>query len=269
MRATMMRQRAHQLRAQGDAPSADALVRKAQLQGRFGRGHDIARPARFTAEQRQVRRQAYGRALTEVGGMHALERDALTQQIGTDEQRLPILQRDLALLGATGSDTAVLHQEHTELTQRLATSRTRLAALTPAEGQQLPHATRQAAAALANERLPQELRSAPYQVRHSAAKQSAFIRRVTDSGTHEAQTELERARATGARMAATPADQRPPIAPARKRSTAGVPRPQQESSQETSRPSRAPSSTIARLRQKQIDAARNLPRIPRGEAEEE
>jgi hypothetical protein len=269
MRATMMRQRASELRTQGDAPSADALVRKAQVQSRFGRGQDIMRPARFTPEQRGMRRQVHQQALSEVSGMHALERDALTQRIGVDEQRLPILQRELALASSTGGDTAVLHQEHGELSQRLATSRTRLATLAPAEGQQIPRATRQAAAALANERLPQELRSVPYQVRHSAAKRSAFVRRMTDAGTHEARGELARPRATGARSAATPADQRPPIAPARKRSTAGVSRPQQAATPEPSRPSRAPSTTIARLRQKQIDAARNLPRIPRGEAEEE
>ena len=186
MRATMMRQRAGELRAQGDAPGADTLIRKAQLQDRFGRGNDIARPARFTPEQRGLRRQAYRQALTEVSGMHALERDALTQRIGTDEQRLPMLERELALAGSTGGDTGALHQEHGELTQRLATSRTRLAALTPAEGQQLPRATRQAAAALANERLPQELRGAPYALRHGAANRSAFVRRITDAGTHEA-----------------------------------------------------------------------------------
>jgi hypothetical protein len=215
-----------------------------------------------------MRRQVHQQALSEASGMHALERDALTQRIGIDEQRLPLLERELALTGSTGGDTAALHQEHGELTQRLATSRTRLVALTPADGQQIPRATRQAAAALANERLPQELRAAPYALRHGAANRSAFVRRITDAGTHEARGELARARATGARMAATPTDQRPPIAPPRKRSTAGVPRSQQALTPETSRPSRAPSSTIARLRKQQIDAARNLPRIRRDDTEE-
>jgi hypothetical protein len=284
MRATMMRQRAGELRAHGDAPGADMLMRKARLHNRFGRGNDIARPARFTPEQRGLRRQTYRQALTEVGGMHAVERDALTQRIGSDEQRLPVMERELALAGATGGDTGALHHEHADLTQRLATSKTRLAALTPAEGQQIPRVTRQAAAALANERLPQELRSAPYAVRHGSMGRSAFVRRVTDAGTQPARDQLAQARATGARIAALPATQRPPIAPARKRSAAGAPRRDrvpreggdsggatEQSAQDghATRPSRAPSSTIARLRRQQIDAARNLPRIQRdGEGEE-
>jgi len=276
MRATLMRQRAGELRAQGDTTSADMLMSKARLQNRFGRGDAIARPARFTPEQRVTRRQVFRQALTEVGGMHALERDVLTHRIDADEQRLPTLQRDLAMAGSTGGNTAALHQEHTELTQRLAASRTRLAALTPLEGQQFPRATREAATALANERLPQQLRSTPYAMRHGAAKGSAFVQRIAQAGTQGGRDELARARATGARMAATPADKRPPIAPLRKRGTADRSRRDQASGGDVEHPadrsaarrSRAPSSTIARLRQRQIDAARNPP-LPRDDQETE
>jgi hypothetical protein len=267
MRATLMRQRAGELRAQGDTTSAEILMSKARLQNRFGRGGRVARPARFTPEQRATRRQVFRQALTEVGGMHALERDALTQRIGADEQRLPTLQRDLAMAGSTGGNITALHQEHTELTQRLATSRARLAALTPVEGEQLPRATREAATALANERLPQELRSTPYAMRHGAAKGSAFVQRIAGAGAQGARDELARARATGVRMAATPTDGRPPIAQLRKRGTADRSRRDQASRGDVEHPadrpvarrSRAPSSTIARLRKHQIDAARNLP----------
>src|SRR5262249_15579564 len=141
--------------------------------------------------------------------------------INTDEQRLPALQRELALAGSTGGDTTALHQEHTSLTRRLDTDRARLAALAPADGQQLPRATREAATALANERLPHHLRRAPYALRHGAAKRGAFTRRIADAPTQGAHDELARARAMGARMAATPAEQRPKVAPPRKRSTAG------------------------------------------------
>jgi hypothetical protein len=270
MRATLVRQRAGELRTQGDTTGADTLISKARLQNRFGRGGTIARPARFTTEQRATRRQVFRQALTELDGMHALERDALCQRIGADEQRLPALERDLAMAGSTGGNTTAPHQEHAELVQRLAASKSRLAALTPLEGEQLPRATREAASALANERLPQELRSAPYAIRHGAAKGSAFVRRIAEGGTQGARDQLARARATGARMAATPADRRPPIARLRKRGTADRSRRDQASrgavehpeDRPAARPSRAPSSTIARLRRRQIDAARNLP-LPR------
>lgn len=208
--------------------------------------------------------------------MHALERDALTQRIDADEQRLPTLERDLAMAGSTGGNTTALHQEHSELTQHLAASRAHLAALTPLEGQQLPRATREAATALANERLPQELRSTPYAMRHGAARGSALVRRIAQAGTQGARDELARARATGARMAATPVDRRPPIARLGKRGTADRSRRDQASRGEVehsadrpmARRSRAPSSTIARLRKRQIDAARNLP-LPSDDQESE
>jgi hypothetical protein len=271
MRATMMRQRGRELRAQGDATGADALQRKAQLHTRFGRGGEIARPARFTPEQRGTRRLVYRHALAEISGMHALERDDLTQRIGADEQRLPILQRELALDGSTGGDTSALHQEQSALSQRLSANRARLTLITPSADQQLSRATRQAASALANERLPQELRSAPYAIRHGAAKGSAFVRRIADAGTDAARDELARARAAGARAAATPADRRPPLAPTRRRSTAGQIK-RVDVRDDTppgmdARQSRAPSSTIARLRQQQLDRARNQPRIAQREAD--
>ena len=264
VRATMMRRRADALRAQGDPLGAGVLARKAQLHRRFGQGGDITRPSRFTAAERNMRRLTYGQALAEVSGMHGLERDELAQRMSDDAARLPILQRDLALAGATGGGTDPLHREHAELSARLTASRARLAALTPEPGEQLPRATRQAAAALANERLPQELRSAPYAVRHGAARESAFVRRIADAGTQDARDELARARATGARIAALPADQRPPIAPPRRRSTAGrlrreqavrragdgaadTPVPQTSDGTEDP-PSRSPSSTMAHLR---------------------
>lgn len=261
MRAALMRQRAGELRAQGDRAAADTLKRKAQVQDRFGRGGQVARPAPFTPEQRSTRRQVHQQALAEVGGMHALERDALAQRIRADEQRLPILERDLAMTGATGGDTAALHGEHTELTGRLATNRARLTALTPHQGEQTPRATRAAATALANERLPLELRSRPYATRHGAAMDSAFVQRIAEAGTQPARDELARARATGARMAATPANQRPPIARLKHGSTErlkGAERSgsEQPAARQNARPSRAPSSTIAKVRQRQLDAAR-------------
>ena len=78
MRATLMRQQAGERRRQGDTSGADTLDRKARKQASFGRGADISRPSRFTDAERARRRQVYGQALSEVSGMHALERDTLT-----------------------------------------------------------------------------------------------------------------------------------------------------------------------------------------------
>ncbi len=259
MRATLMRQQASQLRAQGETSSADALSRKARLHDRFARGGDIARPSRFSDAERAQRRDTHRAALAEVSGMHALERDGLTQQIGADEQRLPIVTRELAMRGATGGNPSTLHDEQRQLEQRLATSRARLQALTPGAGQQHAAATRAAAAALANERLPQSLRAAPYALRHGADSASPFVRRIAGAPTQDARDELARSRAVAVSAAQTPAERRPPLVPAGQRGTgrryrrAAADRPEQTEAftkqpSATARPSRARSQTIAMLR---------------------
>ncbi len=215
MRATLMRERAGGLRAAGDRDGAEQLERKARLQERFGRGQDIARPSRFTATSRATRRQAHRQALTEVAGMHALERDARTQQVAADEARLPMVQRDLALAGSTGGDTATLHQEQQAIGERLATNRARLQELAPREDGSPSPATRAAASALANERLEPGLRSHQYVARISAGRGSPFARRIAGAGARGARDELARSRAHAVRVAQTPPDQRAPAAPLR------------------------------------------------------
>ena len=266
MRATMMRQRAGELRREGDRTGADALIRKARLHDRFARGGAIARPARFSAAERTLRRDTHRQALTEVSGMHALERDALTEQIGADAQRLPMVTRDLALAGATGGDTSALHGEQQALERRLAANRARAQLITPGDDRQHAPATRVAAAALANERLPQNLRAAPYALRHSAGQVSPFVKKIAQSGTQAARDELAHARALAVKTAQTPAQARPPIAPARRRSDAGRPKTAEarrldndrataHQAGEGARPSRARSQTIAMLRARRRDAA--------------
>jgi hypothetical protein len=254
-----MRQRAGELRAQGEMSSADALSGKARLHDRFARSGDIARPSRFGATERTQRRDVHRAALAEVSGMHALERDALTQQIGADEQRLPIVTRDLAMRGATGGDTSALHAEPRQIERRLAQSRARLQQITPGEGLRHAPATRAAAAALANERLPQALRAAPYALRHSTDSASPFARRTAGAPTQDARDELARSRAVAVQTAQTPADKRPPIVGQRRRgegaryrrAVAGRPGqsgPAVRQPGEAVRPSRARSQTIAMLR---------------------
>jgi hypothetical protein len=266
MRATLMRGRAGELRAQGDTSSADALSRKARLHDRFARGSDIARPSRFSDAERAQRRDTHRQALAEVSGMHALERDALTHQIGADEQRLPIVTRELAMRGATGGDASALHDEQQQIERRLTTSRARLQQLTPGEDQRHAPATRAAAAALANERLPQALRAAPYALRHGTASASPFVRRTAGAPTQDARDELARSRAVAVKTAQTTADRRPPIVPAGRRGEstryrrANTRRSDQtaratEQLGEAARPSRARSQTIAmlRARRRQVD----------------
>ncbi|HEX9373231.1 MAG TPA: hypothetical protein VF897_19615, partial [Roseiflexaceae bacterium] len=197
MRATMMRQRAGELRREGDRTGADALSRKARMHDRFARGGAIARPARFSAAERTLRRDTHRQALAEVSGMHALERDALTEQIGADAQRLPMVLRDLALAGATGGDTGALHGEQQAIERRLATNRARVQLITPGDDRQHAPATRAAAAALANERLPQNLRAAPYALRHGNDQASPFVKKIVGAGTQGARDELAHARAGG------------------------------------------------------------------------
>jgi hypothetical protein len=277
MRATLMRQRASGLRVAGDREGAEQLERKARLHDRFGRGQDITRPSRLSPALRATRRQAYGQALRETVGMHALERDALTQQIGADEVRLPRIQRDLALAGSTGGDTTALHQEQRAIEQRLAMSRARTQMIAPREDGSPSPATRAAAAALANERLEPGLRSSAYAARISAGTGSAFARRVTGGPTQDARDELAQTRAHAVRVARIPPDQRAPVAPmrpARPRSAAGrrtmdgSPRPQAARATNDgqgaappqaapARPSRARSSTIQHLRAQQIRAAQH------------
>jgi hypothetical protein len=191
--------------------------------------------------------------------MHALERDALIHQIGADEQRLPIVQRDLAMAGATGNATTPLHDEQQAIERRLAANRARLQLITPGEDRQYAPATRAAAAALANERLPQQLRSGRYALRHGADQASPFVRGIADASTQDARDELAHSRAVAVTAAQTPADARPPIAPARRRSNAGPyrraekrrsegTRPANDHAAEAARPSRARSQTIAMLR---------------------
>jgi hypothetical protein len=271
MRATMMRARAGALRGSGDRPGAEVLERKARLQERFGRGQDIARPSRFTATSRATRRQTYRQALGEVVGMHALERDALTQQTGIDEARLPVVQRELALAGSSGGDSTPLHHEQREIEQRLANSRARIQAIAPREDGSPSPATRAAAVALANERLEPALRSSAYAARSSAGAGSAFARRIASGPTSDARDELARTRAHAVRVARAPADQRAPVAavrPARPRSAAGrrsgdgAPRPTSDGQVNVptqaapARPLRVRSSTIQHLRAQQIRAAR-------------
>jgi hypothetical protein len=269
MRATMMRQRAGALREAGDRTGAQNLNRKARLQERFGRGQDITRPSRFTPAARGMRRQTYRQALSEVVGMHALERDALTQQTDIDQARLPIVQRDLALAASTGGDTAALHQEQREIDQRLAVSRARMQAIAPRDDGSPAPATRAAAAALANERLAPELRSSAYRARSSAGTGSAFARRIAGGPTSDARDELARTRAHAVRVAQTPPDQRAPVTPvrpARPRSAAGrrlvdgASRATSDSQgsppTQAARPSHARFSTIQHLRTQQIRAAR-------------
>jgi hypothetical protein len=271
MRATMMRQRAGALRESGDRPGGDTLERKARLQERFGRGQDITRPSRFTSAGRATRRETYRQALGEAVGMHVLERDALTQQTDSDQARLPIVQRDLALVGSTGGDTAALHQEQRDIEQRLAVSRARMQAIAPREDGSPSPTTRAAAAALANERLAPALRSSAYAARASASAGSAFARRIAGGPTGEARDELAKTRAHAVKVAQTPRDQRAPVAPvrpARPRSAAGrrlvdgAPHPTTDgqvnppAQMAQARPSRARSSTIQHLRAQQIRAAR-------------
>jgi hypothetical protein len=259
MRATLMRQQAAGLRAQGDQAGADALSGKARLHDRFARGSDIARPARFSDAERALRRDAHRQALAEVSGMHALERDALTHQISADEQRMPAVTRQLAMIGTAGGDTTALHAEQQQIERRLAANRARLQQITPGEGRSAAPATRAAAAALANERLPQILRAAPYALRHGADSASPFARRIAGAPTQDARDELARSRAVAVTAAQTPANVRPPIAPARRRNDGiryrradmhradqSIPAPDQAG--EATRPSRARSQTIAMLR---------------------
>lgn len=265
MRATLMRQRAGQLRAQGDPGRADALSRKARLHDRFARGSDIARPSRFSDAERAQRRDAHRAALAEVSGMHALERDALTHQIGADEQRLPIVTRELAMRGATGGDASALHDEQRQIERRLMASRARLQLLIPGEGQRHAPATRAAAAALANERLPQPLRAAPYALRHGPDTGSPFVRRIAGAPTQDARDELARSRAVAVQTAQTPVDKRPPIVPEGRRGEgtryrrANTRRSDQSVAMtdqpgEAARPSRARSQTIALLRARRRQA---------------
>lgn len=258
MRATLMRGRAGELRAQGEMSSADALSGKARLHDRFARGGEIARPSRFSDAERVQRRDTHRAALAEVSGMHALERDALTHQIGADEQRLPIVTRDLAMRGATGGDASALHDEQQQIERRLTSSRARLQLLTPGEGQRHAPATRAGAAALANERLPQALRAAPYALRHGTDSASPFARRIASAPTQDARDELARSRAVAVQAAQTPADKRPPIVSARRRGEPARYRradtrrsdtvPVTDQPGEAVRPSRARSQTIAMLR---------------------
>jgi hypothetical protein len=259
MRATLMRQRAAGLRAQGDQAGADVLRGKARLHDRFAGGGDIARPARFNNAERALRRDAHRQALAEVSGMHALERDKLTQATLADEQRMPIITRELAMIGTTGGDTTALHAEQQQIEHRLAANRARLHQLTPGEDRQHAPATRAAAAALANERLPQGLRAAPYALRHGADSASPVVRRIAGAPTQDARDELARSRAVAVTAAQTPANVRPPIAPARRRNDgvryrrADMRRTDRltaapDQTGEAARPSRARSQTIAMLR---------------------
>jgi hypothetical protein len=257
MRSTMMRQQARELRGRGEASGADALERKARRQEAFGRGRSIARPSRFSDPDRARRREVYAQALAEVQGMHGLERDSLAQQIGKDEERLPVLQRELAMAGATGGDTAALHREEREIGERLTRSRARLQALSPLGDGRPSRASRVAAAALTNERLPQELRSRDYALRQGASGTTPFVRKLANTGTQDAHDELARSRAHAVRLAQTPPDQRPPVeAPPRQgrdgsRRKKGAPRLSRDSdavSGKLARRSRAPSETIEQLR---------------------
>jgi hypothetical protein len=250
-RATLMKQRAGVLREGGNQIGAATLARKARLHERFGRGQDIARPSRFSAAERATRRQTYRNALSEAVGMHALERDALTQQIGSDEAQLPVVQRELALTASTGGDATTLHREQQDIERRLATSRARMQVISPREQGMPAPATRAAAAALANERLAPDLRSSAYRARIGATEGSAFARRITNAATQDARDELAQTRAHAVRVAQTPTERRAPIAPPRKRSVAG----KQTERGIVMRPPRMRSTTIDHLRRARHDQA--------------
>jgi hypothetical protein len=172
----------------------------------------------------------------------------------------------MGMHGATGGDTSALDDEQRQIERRLMSSRARLQLLTPGEGQRHAPATRAAAAALANERLPQSLRSAPYALRHGADTGSPFVRRIAGAPTQDARDDLARSRAVAVQAAQTPADKRPPIVRAgsrgegRRYRRAATGRPQQsvlmsDQSGEPAPPSRARSQTIAmlRARHRQLD----------------
>jgi hypothetical protein len=214
--------------------------------------------------------------------MHALERDARTQQVTADEARLPMVQRDLALAGSTGGDTATLHQEQQAIGERLTTNRARLQEIAPREDGSPAPAARAAASTLANERLEPGLRSHRHAARISAGRGSLFARRIAGGPTDGARDELARTRAHAVRVAQTPADQRAPSAPMRparpgsaagKRRDTRISRPglssptmqtSVEQSGEPARPSRARSSTIALLRQRRQPGGDPLsPNMPR------
>jgi len=122
------------------------------------------------------------------------------------------------MAGSTGGNTSALHREQQELSQRLATNRARLHVITPKEEGSPALATRRAAAALANERLPQSLRSRDYALRHgTAASASTFVKKVSGAPTQDARDELARSRAVTVKAAQTPAERRAPIAGVRRR----------------------------------------------------
>ncbi len=242
VRAGLMRERADALRAAGDRAGADVLRRKARLHERFAQGRSIARPARFTDAERAQRRAAHRQALAEVSGMHALERDALKEQIRSNEQRLPHVTRDLAMASATGGDTRTHHAEQAAIEGRLTAGRARLRQITPPKGREHASATRAAAAALANERLPEPLRA-------TRPVQQAS----TQNARQDAQAELARSRAAARLTAETPERKRPKISDVR----GGQYRRAEARKQEPNpiapavagtRPSRAHSQTIALLR---------------------
>jgi hypothetical protein len=242
VRAGLMRERADALRAQGDRAGASALRRKAGLHERFAQGRSIAKPVRFTEAARVQRRAAHRQALAEVSGMHALERDALSEQIQSDEQRLPHVTRELAMASATGGDTKELHAEQAAMEARLTDGRARLRQITPPKGREHTSATRAAAAALANERLPVALRAT------RPAQQAA-----THNARQNAQVELARSRAAARTAAEKPERTRPKISDGRggQYRRAEVRKPEPASVEEASagaRRSRAHSQTIALLR---------------------
>ncbi len=238
VRAGLMRERADALRARGDRTGADVLRRKAQLHERFAQGRSIARPARFTDAERVQRHDAHRQALAELSGMHALERDALREQIRADEQHLPHVRRDLAMASAMGGDTQSLHAEQAAIEGRLTAGRARLRQITPPKGREQASATRAAAAALANQRLPEPLRA---------------TRPTQSSPAQDARAELARSRAAARLAAETPERKRPKISDVRggqyRRTDARKPEPGPvEPAVAGTRPSRAHSQTIALLR---------------------
>lgn len=269
LRATLLRQRADALREAGDRTGAEHLKRKARLQERFGHGQEIARPARFSPAERATRRETYRHALNEVAGMHALERDTLVEQIGQDAARLPQLQRALALAGATGGDTSGMHREHQEIALRLEQRRARLRAILPAQAGRPTPTTRAAAAALANERLPQALRSPAYALRFGTADASPFVRRVAGAPSQDARDELAQTRARTVTLAQTRAKLRPPLTarrPAAKGRVSSNPTPPTQDAL-PAHPSRARSQTIALLRERRRalpnPSAPDTPRVQR------
>lgn len=244
----------------------DRRRRQAEAHAQLARNGEVPyRPGRWagrqadgsfsTNEQGSARREVSRLALNDAAGMHDLERSDLDARIAIDEGRATALPRQIALNAAKGQArmerytaqgrparaalaqrlTAAREQrlraEQSDIQERLTLNRNRRDALTPIEGEQHAKATRVAATAIANERLPEALR-------------------IGRAGSGQA--ELQRARTGVQQIAHRPPSERTPVPPRRSNrighrtaQSSGQPRTAEPGA---ARQSRAPSETIARLR---------------------